>query len=114
MEIAVAVIALCVAMWQLKLQREEIRLNSRVNSLIHIASLLKNKIEHYEQIIEGQKTKKADWSGHAHRVNNELRPLLDKINGQLILAVSNHVEEIDVRGIREALKLSAESNTAQQ
>lgn len=113
MEITVAVIALCVAMWQLKLQREEIRLNSRVNSLIHIASLLKSKIEHYEQIIEGQKSKKADWSGHAHRVNNELRPLLDKINSQLVEAASRHVGELDVQGVRQALKLSAESNAAQ-
>ncbi len=110
MEITVAVIALGIALWQLKLQREETRLNSRINSLIHIASLLKAKIEHYEQIIEGQKAKQADWAGHAYRVNNELRPLLDKINSQLVDATCHHIGEIDVQSIRQALKLSADSN----
>ncbi len=39
MDIAIAVVALLVALWQLKLQRDEIRRNSRLNALIHIAGL---------------------------------------------------------------------------
>lgn len=108
MEIAVAVVALCIALWQLKLQREEIRLNSRVNSLIHIAGLLREKIEHHEQIIEALKSRKTDWSGHAYRVNAELRPLLAKVNQELVESVSHHAAGLDIQAIRLALKLGVE------
>lgn len=108
METLIALTALGIAIWQLKLQRDEIRLNSRVNSLIHIADLLKNRIEYHEQIIESLKTRKADWSGHARRVNNDLRPMLNKINSQLIGAVSGHVSDIEPDSVRQMLNLSGE------
>lgn len=105
MEITVAVVALLVAIWQLNLQRKEIRLNSRVNSLIHISALLRSQIEYHERIIDSQKLKKADFSGHAYRVNNELRPLLAQVNNQLVSSVTHHTSGVDVESIREALKL---------
>ena len=108
MEIIVATVALCVAFWQLKLQRDEMRLNSRVNSLIHIAGLLRDKIKHHEHIIENLKAKNADWAGHAYRVNKELRPLLAKVDNELIDAVAKNTGGIDVKSISQALKLSTE------
>lgn len=56
MEIYLAIAALVVAIWQLKLQREEIRLNGRINSLIHATEMIKDKIEHHERIIQDLKT----------------------------------------------------------
>ena len=107
MEISVAIVALAVALWQLKLQRNEIRLNSRLNALIHIAGLLREKIEHHEQIIDSLKSRRSDWSGHANRVNGELRPLLANINHELVESVSGRAEGLDIQAIRDALKLNA-------
>jgi len=107
MEIAVGVVALAVALWQLKLQRDEIRLQSRLNSLIHIAGLIREKIEHHEQIIESLKARRSDWSGHAGRVNNELRPLLASINQELVQSVSGQADGLDMQAVREALKLNS-------
>ena len=107
MEITVAMVALAVALWQLKLQRDEVRRNSRLNALIHIASLLREKIEHHEQIIDSLKSRRSDWSGHANRVNSELRPLLAKINHELVDSVSGQAQGLDVQAIRDALKLNA-------
>ncbi len=107
MEITVAVVALVVALWQLKLQRDETRLNSRLNALIHIAGLIREKIEHHEQIIDSLKSRRSDWSGHATRVNTELRPLLATINHELVESVSGRAEGIDIQAIRDALRLTA-------
>jgi hypothetical protein len=107
MEITVAMVALAVALWQLKLQRDEVRRNSRLNALIHIAGLLREKIEHHEQIIDSLKSRRSDWSGHANRVNTELRPLLAKINHELVESVSGQAQGLDVQAIRDALKLNA-------
>ncbi len=107
MEIAVAMVALAVALWQLKLQRDEVRRNSHLNALIHIAGLLREKIEHHEQIIDSLKSRRSDWSGHANRVNAELRPLLAKINHELVESVSGQAEGLEVQAIRDALKLNA-------
>lgn len=106
MEIAITIGALAIAIWQLKLQRDEIRLNGRINSLIHIAALLKDKIDHHEQIIQNLKTKKQEWSGHAARVNNELRPLLANVNSHLMTCISHQTASLDMEGIRKALRLS--------
>ena len=107
MEITVAMVALAVALWQLKLQRDEVRRNSRLNALIHIAGLLREKIEHHEQIIDSLKSRRSDWSGHANRVNAELRPLLAKINHEFVESVSGQAQGLDVQAIRDALKLNA-------
>ncbi len=105
MEVTLATVALCIAVWQLKLQRDEIRLNSRLNALIHIAGLIREKIEHHEAIIDSLKSRRSDWSGHATRVNSELRPLLARINQELIDSVAHRAAGLDMQAIRDALKL---------
>ena len=105
MEVTIAVVALCIAVWQLKLQRNEIQLNSRLNALIHIAGLMREKIEHHETIIDNLKSRRSDWSGHATRVNGELRPLLARINQELIDSVAHRAAGLDMQAIRDALKL---------
>lgn len=112
MEITVAVVALCIAVWQLKLQRDEIRLNSRLNALIHIAGLMREKIEHHETIIDNLKSRRSDWSGHAARVNCELRPLLTRINQELVESVAHRAAGLDMHAIRDALKLGAATAAA--
>ncbi|MEO8271437.1 MAG: hypothetical protein ABI557_17070 [Aureliella sp.] len=107
MEVTIAVVALCIAFWQLKLQRDEIRLNSRLNALIHIAGLMREKIEHHETIIENLKSRRSDWSGHAMRVNGELRPLLARINQELIDSVAHRAAGLDMQAIRDSLKLGS-------
>ena len=62
MEIWIAVVALSVAVWQLNLQRQEMQRNTRINSLIHMSTLLKERIEFYERIIQNMKSKKQDWT----------------------------------------------------
>ncbi|MEZ6077070.1 MAG: hypothetical protein R3C56_15795 [Pirellulaceae bacterium] len=57
--------------------------------MIHIAGLMREKIEHHETIIDNLKSRRSDWSGHATRVNCELRPLLVRINQELIDSVSH-------------------------
>ena len=111
MEVTIAVVALCIAIWQLKLQRDEIRLNSRLNALIHIAGLMREKIEHHETIIDNLKSRRSDWSGHATRVNCELRPLLVRINQELIDSVSHRAAGLDMQAIRDALKLGGTAPT---
>lgn len=108
MELAVAIIALAVTLWQLKLQREETRRNSEINSLIHVVTLLREKIDYHERIIEGMKGKKADWSGHAYRVNSELRPMLAQVNARLLTLVGHGASGIDATRLREVLKLGVE------
>jgi hypothetical protein len=111
-ELAVAIIALSIACWQLKLQRDEIRVQSQINSLIHVAQLLERKIEHHERIIEDLKFKRQDWVGHASRVNKELRPLLTQVNSLLLSAVQPGLPNLDPTMLRQALKLDPPGGAA--
>ena len=88
MEIAVIILALAIAMGQLHLQHAEIRRNGQINTLVHIAGRLKDKIDYDERIIQDMKTTGADWTGHAHRVEDEWRPLLAQINAKLINSIA--------------------------
>jgi hypothetical protein len=105
MEIIVGVIALGIAIWQLHLQRKEIRLNGKINSLIHMAVLLKDKINYYEKIIQTQKENNKEWTGHAYRVNSELRPALEKVNKELFKAMSGYQGEVNMVEIKKCLRL---------
>ena len=105
METLVAIVALCVAIRQLRLQREEIRLNSRVNALIHLAGLLRHRIDYHERIIADLKSRKGDFSGHAVRVNSELRPLLSAVHDELVGLMTLSGATVDVPGVRVALGL---------
>ena len=108
METIIAIVALCIAFWQLRLQKNEIHLNGRINSLIHIATMIKDKITYHEQIIQSLKNDKKGYSGHASRVNNELRPMLLKVHNELMSAIANHKGTLDISEIRQALKLNDE------
>ncbi|WP_156170232.1 hypothetical protein [Luteimonas sp. FCS-9] len=112
MELLVALAALAITLWQLKLQRDEIRANSQINSLIHVARLLSEKIEHHERIIGSLKSKKADWTGHAHRVNRELRPMLAQVNAKLLDSIEAKLPALDPATLRQALKLNDDQNAA--
>ena len=107
MELLIAAIALGIAAWQLKLQKDEIKLNGTVSSLIHIASLLKDKMEFHEKMIEIQKQAKQDWTGHAYRVNDELKPMLNKVNSELVAAIDSQAGGIDIEIIKKALNLES-------
>lgn len=96
-------IAIVVAVWQLKLQREEIRRNGKVTALIHMASSIKDKIDHHEKIIQSQKDKKDKWKGHADRVNLELRPLLEKLNKEIIDLSNNYDLSLSASDIKELI-----------
>lgn len=84
MEIAAIILAVAIAMGQLYLQHLEIRRNGQINTLVHMSGRLKDKIDYDERIIQDMKTTGADWTGHAHRVEDEWRPLLAQINAKLI------------------------------
>ncbi|MFL0796387.1 MAG: hypothetical protein K6L73_02725 [Cellvibrionaceae bacterium] len=107
-EIVVALIALIIAIWQLALQRGEIRENGKISALIHMASIVKDKIEYHERIIEDKKELGEAWKGHAYRVNNDLRPLLKKINKELTDAMSGYGVSLDGSDVKELLKAKDE------
>lgn len=108
MEITVAVVALAIAIWQLHLQRIEIRLNGQINTLVHMATMLKDRIEYHEKIIQDMKHKEEDWTGHAKRVNNELRPLLAKVNRELVNTIAGQKGALNDSEIKRSLQLSGD------
>ena len=61
--------------------------------------MLKDKIDHDESIIKEMKTTGADWTCHAHRVEDEWRPLLAQVNAKLINTIAGQkgvVTDIEV------------------
>lgn len=105
-EIIVGVAALAIAMRALFLQRKEIIKNGQINSLIHTASLLQEKIDYHSRIINDMKSagKKYDeWDGHAARINNELRPLKEKVNTEFLNLGSKYDGILHESEIRKAL-----------
>ncbi|MDM0114467.1 hypothetical protein QTI66_20105 [Variovorax sp. J22R133] len=110
MELTIAVFALGVALWQLRLQRAAMQQESRLNALLHLASMLRDQIDFYEKIIDDQKRRNGDWLSLAARVNKELRPLLNNMNQELIKSVSQNAQGLDVNAIDQALKRRPESD----
>lgn len=101
MEVLVGVVALLVALWQLNLQKKEIVRTGKVSTLVHMATVIKDKIDRYEKIIAEQKEKRAKWKSLADRVNNELRPLLDKLNKDILDTTSSYDVSLTLRDARE-------------
>ncbi len=83
-EVIIGFIGVLIAVWALTLQRKQIIKNSKINSLVHLSSLLSQRIEFHSKIIDNLDAKKENWKGHAEKINNELRPLKDQIDSQLI------------------------------
>lgn len=106
----IALGALFVAAYQLKLQKDEVIRSGKVPTLIHMASVIKDKIEYHEKIIEDQKEKQGKWKGHADRVNNELRPLLEKLNRDIIEATSSYDVSLSRADIRELITQQSTQN----
>lgn len=103
MEILIAIIALLIAIWQLKLQRDEVIRNGKVSTLIHMANVIKDKIAVYEKIIEDKKARRENWKPLADKVNNELRPLLESLNKQIIDTTSSYHVLLSAGDIKELI-----------
>jgi site-specific DNA-adenine methylase len=109
-EIFIGVAAVLVAVWQLNLQRQEIRRNGKINTLVHLSTIIKDRIDLYRTIIVARKQKNQPWQGHAKVINDELRPLLDKINKELIDITSEYKCSFKHSDVERALKLQNEIN----
>jgi hypothetical protein len=108
MEITIGILAFLVAAWQLHLQRQEIRRNGKISTLVHMATLIKERIDLQTTIIESEKQKGGTWIGNAKVVNDKLRPLLEKINKDLIAITSDYECSFDPSEIEKVLKLQSD------
>ncbi|PYC29596.1 hypothetical protein DMO17_02555 [Aquipseudomonas alcaligenes] len=105
MEILIAAAALAIAWWQLDLQRKEIQRSGKINALVNMSQMVRERIELYSDIIDSLKNEKKPWKGHADKINRELRPLLSKINQEIIIASSNYNFSFPEKEIIAALNL---------
>lgn len=103
-ELIIGTTALIIAVWALHLQRKEIIKNGRINALIRVAQMIQEKINYHDNIIEDMKKQGRKYDGHAHRINNELRPLKNKINMEFINLAAKYDGVLHENEIREALK----------
>jgi hypothetical protein len=92
-----------IAIWALQLQRIEIAKNSKINSLTHISSMLQEQINYHEKIIRDAKTMGKQWNGHANKINNDLRPLKEQIDSELIDIISKYENMPKAQEIKEIL-----------
>ncbi len=110
-EAILGLVAVIIAVRQLVLQRNEIRRNGQINSLVHVASVLQHRIDYHEKIIGDLRAQRKSvdlWHGHQKRVNSELRPLLADVHRQLLgLMVQQDMPFAEDR-ILKALALNAE------
>ena len=74
----------------MNLQRDEISKNGKIDSLINMSSMRQSKIGYHSKIIDDLKETNGTWKGHARRINNECRPLKEKMDKELILQISRH------------------------
>jgi hypothetical protein len=109
LEILIGIAAFVVALWQLNLQRKETRRNGKINSLVHVSTLLKDRIDFHAAIIESQKQKNLHWQGHASVINDKLRPLLNKVNKDLLEISSAYKCSFEHSDVEKALKLNSDA-----
>jgi len=107
-EIAIGISAFFLGIYQLVLQRRETRRNGKINSLVHISTLIKDKIEFHSNIIESQKSLNKPWTGHAKVINENLRPLLTKVNQELLQIATEYECNFKHADLKGALKLGEE------
>ena len=105
MEILIAAIALTIAWWQLDLQRDEIKRSGKINTLVNMSQMVRERIDFYDDIINSLKEQGKPWKGHADKINKELRPLLSKINQELIKSSTDYNLPFSEREISDALNL---------
>lgn len=103
-EAVIGLVALLVALRALNLQRYEIIKNGKINSLIHMSSMLQSKIDYHNRIIDDLKKSNEAWGGHAARINNELRPLKEKMDEELISLISKYEGMPELDEIKMAIR----------
>jgi len=105
-EVVIGSIALAIAIWALNLQKKEIIKNGKISSLIHSASLIQEKIDYHTKIIDDMKSEgktKKDWGGHAAKINNNLRPLKERVNTEFLNLASKYDGVLHENEIRASL-----------
>ena len=102
-EILVGVVGLMTALWQLNLQKREIIKNGKINSLIHISSMLQAKSDYHDKIINDKRQRNEKWKGHADKVNDELRPLKNDVDDELLNLIALYENMPNVRTIRDQI-----------
>ena len=102
-EILVGVVGLMIALWQLNLQKCEIIKNGKINSLIHISSMLQAKSDYHDKIINDKRQRNEKWKGHADKVNDELRPLKNDVDDELLNLIALYENMPNVRTIRDQI-----------
>ena len=105
-DIVIGAVALAIAIWALNLQKKEIIKNGKISSLIHSASLIQERIDYHTKIIDDMKTEgktKKDWGGHATKINNNLRPLKERVNTEFLNLASKYDGVLHESEIRASL-----------
>ena len=100
----ITVTGLVVAIWQLKLQRDEVKRDVKINSLIYLTNYIKDKIIFHEKIISDLKRNNKNWRGHEKVVNKELRPMLKSIEKELLRTILTQNKYIDKDKFNEIQK----------
>ncbi|MCP4490062.1 MAG: hypothetical protein GY820_22505 [Gammaproteobacteria bacterium] len=107
-EIIIGAVGLLIAIWALNLQRKEIIKNGRITALIHASNLLQEKIEYYRDIVDDMKSQGKEyneWIGTANRINNEFKPLKQKIDLEFIEIAAKYDGILHEQEIRKALQI---------
>ncbi|WP_020161661.1 hypothetical protein [Cycloclasticus pugetii] len=109
-EVVIGTIALAIAVWALHLQKKEIIKNGKINSLIHSASLIQEKIDYHSKIIDDLKSQgktQKEWGGHAVKINSNLRPLKERINVEFLNIASKYDGILHEKEIRDSLNIKS-------
>lgn len=109
-ELFLTLIAVVIACWALNLQRREIIKNGKINSLIHMSSLIQDRIDFHRRIIDdikhynetiGDEKKQKVFGGHSHKVNKELRPLKHKVDSELFDLIEKYEGISNINEVRK-------------
>lgn len=90
----IALIGIAIAIWQLNLQRIEIKRASNAQTLQYLALLIKFRIDTLEAVIKENKRQKRPYKTIAEQVNNHLKPKYNAIVKKL--AYNAEVDELDI------------------
>ena len=106
LEVLVGVIAAAIAITALFLQRYEIIKNGRMNALIYASTLVQQRIDYYDNLIKSMErdNNNANTYGIKKRINEELRPLKQKIDFELLDLMGRHEGVAQVPDIKSALQ----------
>lgn len=103
LQTVIAVVSVIIALYALNLQRNEIKRGAQISALIHTSEMIQRKIDYHSKIIDDNKAQGKKWEGHADRINNELRPLHNKINREFIDLAAKYKGILDASEIKTSL-----------